>query len=864
MKVKKVKNVPVFASWLLGRLSFYEDNHSILGDFEETYIRIAETYGLFKARSWIYVQILKSFPEYIRLMHFFGGDMIKNYIKIALRHIKKYKVYSIINIVGLTVGLMVTIILTLYVLDDISYDNFHENKENIYRLLSVENSGRTYAVTSGPLLPAAKKMIPEVKSATRMTMGNQTRINRVGADEETSIITTMILADSEFFDVFSFEILKGNNADALSIPGNVFLTSEIASVLFGDENPIGKPLQLNLNGADNPRVAGIVETPPHNSHIQFDIIASFIPESNPLVLDSWDNQFPIGYILVRDEINIKDVENKIIEIARNNDFPEVFTPWLQPLLDIHLGSADVQWDFNIRKNDRLVVNTLGAIGIMVLLVACINFVNLSTSRAVRRAREVGIRKVIGSNRKQIAFQFLGESVLMTVLSFSISLIIIKINAPLLGSILNKQLNLNIIDNFFTLLIFLVFIVFTGILSGIYPSIILSSFKPVDVLKGKFKSTNKGLLMRRVLVVFQFIVTTSLISAVMIIYTQIDFLKSRDMGYNRENVLAIGNRVSTFEDNFSRKLSELPGVVSTGRISQLPNANFGHIDVTPEGTNRTEGYQPVRLFINYDLFDMLRVPIVRGRNFSREFPADTIDNVIVNEELVRNAEWSDPIGKRIVFYYDNANINRYHVVGVVKDFHYGSPKQTIEPTIFHLRPFAFNLLVRLHTNRTEETIKQIERVHAELFPERVFNYTFLDDIFDIQFNNDRNLASNIAVFAGIAIFIACLGLLGLVSYTTEQRRKEVAVRKILGCSGTIIASLLVFDYLKWIALANVIAWPCVFFAMGKWLDIFVYKVSFTIIPYIVGGVVSIALALSIILLITIKAARSNPVDSLRYE
>ena len=790
--------------------------------------------------------------------------MIKNYIKIAFRTFLRHKSFSFINISGLTVGLMVTIILTFYILDDISYDNFHENKGNIYRLLSVENSGRTYAVTSGPLLPAAKEIIPEIKNATRITIGNQTRINQVGADEEMSIRTTMILADQEFFDIFSFKILNGDNANALSIPGNVFLTSEIASALFGDEDPIGKLLQLNLNGADNPRVAGIVETPPHNSHIQFDIIVSFIPESNPLILDSWDTQFPVGYILVRDETDIENVENKIIGIARNHDFPEVFTPRLQPLSDIHLGSADIQWDFNIRKNDRHVVNTLGAIGILVLLVACINFVNLSTSRAVRRAREVGIRKVIGSNRKQIAFQFLGESVLMTVLSFLIALIIIKINAPLLGSILNKQLNLNISDNFFTLLIFWVFIVFTGILSGIYPSIILSSFNPVDVLKGEFKSTGKGVLMRRVLVVFQFIVTTSLICAVMIIYNQINYLKSRNMGYNRESIMAISVPVSSFEDNFSNMLSALPGVISTGRISQLPNSNFGHVDVTPEGTTRTEGYQPVQLFINYDLFDMLEVPIVYGRNFSREFTADTIDNVIVNEELVRNAGWTDPIGKRIVFYYDNANINRYHVIGVVKDFHYGSPKQTIEPTIFHLRPFAFNLLVRLHTDRTDETIKQIEKVHAELFPERVFNYTFLDDIFDNQFNTDRDLASNIALFASIAIFIACLGLLGLVSYTTEQRRKEVAVRKILGCSGTIIASLLVFDYLKWIALANVIAWPCVFFAMGKWLDIFVYKVSFTIIPYIVGGVVSIALALSIILLITIKAARSNPVDSLRYE
>jgi putative ABC transport system permease protein len=409
---------------------------------------------------------------------------------------------------------------------------------------------------------------------------------------------------------------------------------------------------------------------------------------------------------------------------------------------------------------------------------------------------------------------------------------------------------------------LVFAFFTGILSGIYPSIVLSSFEPIKVVRGEFQTSGTGVLMRRILVIFQFAITTSLIVAIGIIYTQIDFLKSRNMGYNRKNVMVIVNPVRSSEDTFKQKLSGFTGVISSGRINTLPSDNFGHIDVKPEGTNREDGYQPVQMSIDYDLFDILGIPIIQGRNFSKEFPADTLNNVIVNEELVRIAGWSNPIGKRIVFYYTRNNISEHNVIGVVKDFHYGSPKQTIEPTIFHLNQRAPNLMVRLHPDRINETVKRIEELFVKLYPGQIFNYTFLDDIFERQFNTDQDFAGNISVFAGIAIFISCFGLIGLVSYTVEQRRKEMAVRKILGCNGTKLVSLLTSDFLKWITIANVIAWPCVFFVMQIWINGFVYKASFTIMPYLFGGIGSLAIALVTTLFQTIRAARANPLDTLR--
>jgi putative ABC transport system permease protein len=789
--------------------------------------------------------------------------MFKNYLKISLRNLIKHKGFSFINIFGLAVGLAITIILFFYVLDDLSYDKYHENSDNIYRLLSINDRGIGSAVTSGPLLPAAKENIPEVISATRMTMGNQAQVARAGATQETSINTKITYADPDFFKVFSFKILHGENADALDIPGSVFLTPGIAVALFGDEDPIGQPLQVS--GVNNARVAGIVESPLRNSHIQFDIITSLIPEERPIWWNSWENQALYGYILLSGNADFKSVENKIIETARNNNFSELFTPRLQHLLDIHLGSSDIRFDFSFHKNDRVLVYTLGALGILVLLVACINFINLSTSRASSRACEIAIRKVTGSSRKQIAFQFLSESVFMTVFAFFIAVFIIQLITPFLDSILNKQLNLNIIDNLGPLLIFLGFAVITGILSGIFPSIVLSSFEPVDVLRKESKTGKKGIFVRRILVIFQFAITTSLIVAVLIIWNQINFLKFKNMGYDRKNVMSLSAPMQNDSDILRQKFSEFPGVISASRISNLPETDFFRTDVSPEGTDRTDGYQAVRLFTDYEFFDNLNIPVVQGRNFSEEFTTDSLNNVIVNEELVRIARWGDPIGKRVVLFSDFLNKFTYNVIGVAKDFHYKSPKQAIEPMMFHFMPQRGTFfLIRLHPEGIQETISLIKEVYSEVYPERSFNYTFLDDMFNNQFSVDREFARNVGIFAGIAIIIACLGLTGLVAYTIEKRKKEIAVRKILGCSGKTITFLLVYDFLKWIVFANIIAWPCTHFTMGVWLNEFAYKESFTILPYITGGIGAFFIALFTILFQTIKAASANPVDSLRSQ
>ena len=791
-----------------------------------------------------------------------------NYLKIAFRNIRKHKGYSFINIFGLAFGLAVAFILTFYVLNDVTFDRFHENADNIYRIISVNTNGRKNAITAGPLVLKVKESIPEIIASTRITSFGQARVQRLddesgAVSDENTITGRALITDPGFFDVFSFKILSGKTADALKDPGSVFLTPDFAETLFGNENPLGRP--LTMPGEENAVVAGIVEKPPNNSHIQFDLIIPLIVERNPVWWDSWENLNLRGYTLLSDNADIVEVEQKMNRVARNNDFYEPCSPRLQPLLDIHLGSSDYDYDLtNFGKNDSVVVFTLGTIGILVLLISCINFVNLSSARAAKRAREVGMRKIVGCHKGQLAVQFIGESVLITVISFILALIFIQMMSPYLNSILDKQLDLRLTDNIHVLAIMLAISIFFGILSGIYPAGVLSSFNPVKVIRGEFQTGRAGVLIRRILVVFQFTITISLIIGVLIIFGQINHLKSINLGYDRENVVAIWASYDTDEDLLKQKLSNFPGVLSMGRSNNLPGRIGYHSQIIPEGTNR-EDQTAACMYVDEGLFETLSISIDAGRSFSKEFTSDSINSIIVNETLVREVGWDSPLGKRLDEVDVTGTAISKSVVGVVKDFHYITPRQSIEPIIFLLnsRNAGF-LFVRISQERIHEIIERLHEVYAELFPDRQLQYFFLDDRFDEQFDSDRSFAGNIGIFSGMAIFIACLGLIGLASHAIEQRRKEVVMRKILGCNSETIVRLLTTDFLKWIALANLFAWPCGYFAMQIWLDEFVYKVAFSLWPFILAGVASFLIAFFTIFYQTVKAAQANPADSLRNE
>jgi putative ABC transport system permease protein len=797
--------------------------------------------------------------------------MFKNFLKIALRNIKRQKAYSFINIAGLTIGLSVTLIIAFYVIDDLTFDKFHEKSDNIYRLLTIENSQggeMIYSITSGPLVPAIKETLPQIENGARVLAIGRPFVAKGNVppqemNAENSVQLQGYITENSFFDIFSFNIIKGDKEKLLTDPSGIVITPSAAEALFGNEDPMGQ--NITLPGTQNAYVAGIVEDPPLNSHIQFQFIIPLVVENNPLWWDSWENLALSAYVLATPNSNEKELESKIIEVARANNMAEVYIPQLQPLADVHLGSSQHRYDgSNFGKNDATVVYALAIIGLMIIFVAAINFINLSTARASKRAREVGMRKVIGSNKSSLIGQFLGESVFLTILSMILSIIIIQLSLPYLTDILGKRLEVDFISSPMLFVSMLGVAILIGIISGMYPALVLSSFQPATVLKGEFSRGGIGTVIRKVLVLLQFAITISLIGGVMIIMDQIEYLKNRDMGYNRDRVLR------TFAPPQSRDLlverfEALPGVVSVGRSSGLLGANFIRYEVIPEGSTRENSQMFMQLAIDEHFFDPLEIRMAAGRNFSQDFPGDTANSLIINETAVRKAGWSDPIGKRIDLVEIDGTITSKRVVGVVKDFHFASARQEIEPLFFQLNTQnTFMIIVRLAAGEITQTVDQMASVYTEIYPNANFNSAFLDDLFDQQFNNDREFAQNIAYFSGFAIFIACLGLIGLVSYSVEQRKSEIAVRKVLGTPESKIVYLLAKDFLKWVLLANVVAWPLSYFAINLWLEGFVYRVSISIVPFFSAGVAALVIALLTMSFQSIRASRANPVDSLRSE
>jgi putative ABC transport system permease protein len=805
--------------------------------------------------------------------------MFVNYFKIAYRNLLKHKGYSAINIVGLSLGLIVSLVIAFYVIDDLTFDSFHRDADRIYRVLTLENSGgseMTYSITAGPIIPASVENIPEVESGVR-AFGMGRPLVAAGSvpiqemNQTNAIQLRGFITEPEFFDVFSFKILSGDRENALKTPNGILLTPEAAELLFPGEDPIGKRLTIqfmgpgNGNGQQDPYVIGLVEKPPVNSHIQYDFIIPLQLDNNPLWWKSWENFMLQGYVKLNDPANEKIVETKLNDLAHANNMPEINTPMLQPLLDVHMGSAEHRYDgTNNGKNDATVVYALAIIGLMVILIAAINFINLSSARASQRAREVGLRKVVGSNKSLLIFQFLGESIFITLVAMVISILVIQFTVPMLSDFLGKQLNIDFFDNPKLLMYMGLVALFVGGAAGLYPAFILSSFRPVTVLKGEFRRGRTGVLIRRVLVVCQFAITIALVVMVLVIQDQIKYLQGLDMGYNREQVIAMF-APNNADDLLLERTKNLPGVISVGRSSGVLGGDFIRYEIIPEGKDREESSMFQQITIDDGFFNTLEIKMGQGRNFSRDFISDTSEAIIINETAAKKAGWKDPIGKRLSMIEIDGSLTTKRVVGVVKDFHFANTRQGMEPLFFQLNTQGtFLFVVRLAAGRINETIDEISALYSDVYPGRNFNFQFLDDVFDRQFNADRDFATNVAYFSGFAILIACLGLLGLVAYAVDQKKSEIAVRKVLGSGEATIVKLLAFDFLKWVLLANLIAWPLAYYAVNKWLEGFVYRVSLDPVPFIISGLGALTVAFLTMLYQTIKAARTNPARALRSE
>ncbi len=795
--------------------------------------------------------------------------MLKNYLKIAFRNLTRNKGFSFINIFGFAIGLAVCMIISFYVYDDLSYDKFHENSEDIHRLLTKDTSVEDlmYGITSGPLVEGIVDGVPEVVASTRMVNNGMPHIRRTDLpndDEEEHLTTRTIIADSGFFDVFSFKILAGNIENPLEDPNGIYLTPEKAEHIFGKDDPLGKSVEFM--DIENAFVAGLVEAPPNNSSIRFECIVPLRMEWNPIWWDSWTNVALAGYIKLSEDADEHFVEQKIIEYASENGFAKIWKPQLQKFTDVHLNSSNLRFDgMNWNRSDRSKVVSTGIIAILVLLIASINFINLSSARAAKRAKEVGMRKVVGSNRRELIYQFLGESLLITYFASIIAIAIFEISIPYLNNFIFRQPAVNLIQNPKIALTIFASVTMVGLLAGFYPALVISNFKSISVLKGSFNTSRSGVILRRILVVSQFAVSISLISAVFIVRSQISYLNNINLGYNRDNVITLPDNMEESFGAFKERISQLPAVESIGMTNSFPGGTFQKFQVFPEGEKTDIGAMFDKMVIDDGLIPTLQMELLYGRNFDSEQDAESGDNVIINESALKFAGWEgDPIGRTIRIQREDGTQEINTVVGVLKDFNFTTTRRVVNPMFIAFSDENLAFLVRTNGISDTEFLAITEDIYHEFLPDGEFDFQYFDDIYNFQFRQDFGFATFMAVFSIIAIIISCLGLFGLSSYMTEQRTKEIGIRKVLGSSILQIVKLLSFDFTRWIVLANLIAWPLTWFAMNLWLNEFVYRMNLNVWIFVISGFSVIIIALLSISVQTFRAANTNPVRALKYE
>jgi len=854
----------------------YEDQENLAGDFEEMYERISRNRGKARALLWYAFQIIKLIPSYFKNYTHWSLAMIKNYLKIAFRNIRRHKVYSFINIAGLSIGISCSILLILYVQHEMSFDSFHIKADRIYRVIrkqpGLKFGGKEFAAqTPGPLAQTLMQEYPEVIQATKLGLYYTelliTHKNR-------SFYETGISADENFCEVFSFQLLKGNPKTVLAEPSTIVLTERLTEKYFGTEDPLGKTIKIEEEY--DVKVTGIVKQIPKNSHLQFDYIMSLNSlkltqgENNYLVLWDAPNNFQT-YIELHKDADHKELEKKLPAFARRyvgylerNQKRQMESYHLQPLRNIRLDS---------NVNDMISVNShksniyiFSIIAFAILLIACINYMNLTTARASKRSKEIGIRKVVGALRKQLIKQFIFESFILTVAAFSLAVLIVIFILPLFNSLIDRNITINILNNSNIILGSIALLLFTGISSGLYPSLVISSLQPTRILKGSYNPFSKKTRLKNSLVVIQFCISILLVVGTIVVIKQLNYIRNRELGFNREQILVLYVRDNTMLRKYplvKNAFLQNPSIIGVTKSNDLPITRGSTGEVFIEGRNAGPEYEfkPYIIYVDHDFIDVFGIDLISGRNFSREFSNESQDSVIINETAAKMLGWKEPIGKLCgTWPAENGK-----VIGVVKDFHFHSLYNRIEPLILTYTPqMGRYISVKINSANYKMTIDFIKKTFKTFGSNRPLEYIFLDDVFNNMYKAEQKIGAAFNYFSGLALFIACLGLFGLISYTTEVRTKEIGIRKVLGASASRIIFLMSRECTWNILIANVIALPVAYYAASQWLENFAYRISIDIWVFLFPIAISFIVSFFTISFQSIKAATSNPVDSLRYE
>ena len=805
--------------------------------------------------------------------------MIKNHLKIAIRTLMGNKTFTAINVFGLAIGISTCLLIMLFVQNELSFDRYNEKADRIVRVVfrgSVQGEKMKEASVMPPVAQTLQKDFPEVQEATRLRMAGYPRI--VSGDKVYKE-NAFAYVDSNFFHVFTLPFLQGDPKTALLDPGSIVISETVARKYFGNVNPLGKSLHFKDWNTDL-KITGVMHDMPDNSHFHFSIFGSMtrLPESRE---PSWmTSEFytylvlPAGYDYKKLQAKMGNVMEKYsgsqVEKAFGMSYAQFIQKgnelglFLQPLTDIHLHS-DLNLDFEAGGDIRYVY-IFSAVAIFMLIIACINFMNLSTAGASKRAREVGIRKVLGSMKGQLIRQFLLESILITFIALMISLALVYWTLPFFNHLSEKNLSLNLLGKGWLLPGLMVFGLFTGFIAGSYPAFYLSSFNPVTVLKGKLRSNKNNISLRSGLVVFQFCISIVLIVGTTIVYRQLSFIQNQKLGYDKDQVLVIEESywLGNNQDAYKQKLLQDPRVVSLTGSGYLPAglSNNNNFTIYPDHS-ADQLAKVLRYDVDYSYIPTLGMQIADGRNFSKSFGTDSL-GIIINEEAAKAFGWSkNAVGHNLTRPDNDGTKTTFHVIGVVKNFHFKSFHERISPLVMVLARNYDNIIVKTKTKDIAGLIATMKKEWGPM-SEAPFVYSFLDERFTNTYKAEQKMGMILGISAGLTIFVACLGLFGLVTFTAEQRTKEIGIRKVLGATVTGIVTLLSKDFLKLVLVAFVIATPIAWSMMNKWLQDFAYKVKISAWVFVLAASLAIVITLLTVCFRAIRAAVSNPVESLRSE
>ena len=787
----------------------------------------------------------------------FMPELIWNYFKVALRKIRRHKGYSFINISGLAIGMACCFFVFLWVQDELSFDRFHSNAKEIYRVLHNPQSTDIYnSYGSGPLGPALKADYPEIINFTRM-FGEANAPLKYRDQVFNGKVRGV---DNSFFEIFTFPFIKGDPKNCLSAPRSIVLTEKMAAKLFHEEDPLGKTVGFEWwVGWFDLKVTGVIQDVPSNSHIHFDYLLPFeFVTWSGMTIEDWGVNAYRTYVLLPKNADPSTVQEKIAGTVKRHFTESPYTLYLEPVTRIHL--------YNFTGGGLITyVYIFSIIGVFILCIACINFMNLSTARSMERAREVGMRKVVGSTRTQLVKQFLGESILLSFISFILAVILVQAFLPSVNNIVGKQLTLSYSGS--PLFIFLGIAFLTGIISGSYPAVFLSSFRPVTVLKGFVRSSSQNIRLRKLLVIGQFVVSIALITGTIIIYQQLVYMRNTDMGINKSHVINMelrGNlrkQYSTIKSVLLRNPDIMAVCATNGSFSK----RFGTDEIGWEGKPEDKRIFMSIHSVDFDYQKIFDIKMAMGRYFSRDYPTDRSDGIIVNETAAKIMGMESPIGQRISCSIPFSSQKSGTILGVVKDFHFRSLHEKIDPLVLVIAPGWFtDVYVRIRPENVPETLGFIEKTIKKFAPDFPFEYSFLDEDIDNLYKTEQRIGNLVRYGTFLAIFIACLGLFGLASFMAEKRTKEIGIRKVLGASISGIVLLLTKEFTKWVILANLIAWPIAYFVMRGWLQNFAYHINIGIGKFLLAAALALVTALITVSFQAVKTATSNPVDSLRYE